>query len=155
MLTPALKINWVPNSGLVFYDLKPTAVNEIPVKPDVDSTSPAPDAAYPYDNVKPLATELGTDLCTELWRFSDTSVTCVLAKGTVVRNFKTVDPFNRAGTLPASKQDLDLDYLIYSTNVMFGEINPANAALQFTFPAVNVNFDTFNEVSTGAVQSLS
>ena len=153
MLTPALKINWVPNSGLVFYDLKPTAVNEIPVKPDVDQTTP--DAAYPYDNVKPLATELGTDLCTELWRFSDTSVTCVLAKGTVVRNFKTVDPFNKAGTAAASKQDLDLDYLIYSTNVMFGEIAPANAALQFTFTAVNVNFDTFNEVSTGAVQSLS
>jgi|688.fasta_scaffold676465_1 hypothetical protein len=87
LLTPSLKINWVPNDGTKVYDLKPSAINKVPVEPDVvDGTF---NALYPFDNVKPVTAELNTDLCTELWRFSDTSVTCVLAKGTVERNFKT------------------------------------------------------------------
>ena len=69
------------------------------------------------------------------------------------RNFKTKDPFNLAAAAAASKQDLDLDYLIYSTNVLFGDLTVP--ALQYTFTAVNVNFDYFNEVSTGAVNSFS
>jgi hypothetical protein len=95
LVTPNLKINWVPNSGsTVVYDLKPTAINKVPVeKDDVTGTNPL----YPSDNVTPVAAELNTDLCTELWRFSDTSVSCVLAKGTVERSFKTKDPFNLPG----------------------------------------------------------
>lgn len=70
-----------------------------------------------------------------------------------MRQFKTTDPYNLATAAAGTKQDLDLDYVIYSTNVAFGDLNEAK--LFYTFTAENVNYDTFNQAATGAISSLS
>jgi hypothetical protein len=43
--------------------------------------------------------------------------------------------------------------VIYSTNVAFGDLNEAK--LFYTFTAENVNYDTFNQSITGAINSLA
>lgn len=126
-------------------------IHERPVKPDVIDATDAATSLIAFDNITPLSTELNTDLCVEKWTFSDTSVSCVLVKGTLTRKFKTTDPWNVAGKPAASKQDLDLDYVIYSVSTMFGDVATGTPLYQFT--AANVNYDTFNEISTGAIYS--
>ena len=86
--------------------------------PDVDSTPASVGGVW--DNIAPLSTELGTNLCKEIWIYSSTAHGCVKLTGTLTRRFKTTDP-NNAGTA-AAKQDLDLDYLNYKTGLVFGDI---------------------------------
>jgi len=43
--------------------------------------------------------------------------------------------------------------VIYSTNVAFGDLN--DAKLFFTITGENVNYDTFNQATLGAIDTLS
>ena len=147
---PALTIKWADPATPYVYDTKPASVNQ---KPTVKDVTDAGNAALAFDNIAPLASELNTNLCKEIWKFSDTAQGCVLLKGTLTRLFKTTDPYNLATAAAGTKQDLDLDYVIYSTNVAFGDLNEAK--LFYTFTAENVNYDTFNQVTLGAVQTVT
>ena len=76
MKTPQLKIEWVPPTASVIYDTKPTAVNQKSVI--VYDVTDASNAAMVFDNIKPLDSEVGTNLCKEVWKFSEYSQGCVL-----------------------------------------------------------------------------
>ena len=76
-----------------------------------------------------------------------------MLQGTIVRKFVTVDPRNAATEAIANKQDLDLDYLTYTTGVVFGDL--ATTTLIYKFTNLAVNYDTFNAVDLGAFDSIS
>ena len=108
-----------------------------------------PDTTGTYENITPLAAEVGTNLCKEIWIYSNSAHGCVKLSGTLTRLFKTTDPKNAAGSAAADKQDLDLDYLTYKTGAVFGE-----GTTFYTFTQMDVNYDTFNAVQLGAFNSL-
>ena len=107
--SPDITIGWKTGTGVV-YDTKPTAADEKPPVIDVELASVADGV---FDNIAPLTAELSTDLCKEKWTYSDTSVSCVLIEGNLLRKFITPDPHNTASNTGATKQDLDLDYTTY------------------------------------------
>jgi hypothetical protein len=71
---------------------------------------------YCYDNIAPTPSEIDKNLCTEIWKYSDTAVTCVRLKGSLSRKFKTTDPSLdplNVNYSSINKQDIVLDYLQY------------------------------------------
>ena len=149
---PDIKVNWVMPSASVFYDTKPSKVDETTPIYDVVLDAAAVPAEV-FDNVAPLASESTADLCKEKWTYSDTSVACVLIEGNLTRKFVTPDPHNDTSKSNAVKQDLDLDYVVYKIHTMFGDIT--DASLVFGFTEESVNFDYFNEDAlAGAMSSI-
>ena len=73
---PDLKIEWVAPSAAVIYDTKPSAIDQRTAI--VYDVTDATNAGMSFDNIAPLASELGTNLCKEVWKFSEYSHGCVL-----------------------------------------------------------------------------
>lgn len=101
------------------------------------ATPPAAEV-YPrcFDNIAPTPSELGKNLCTEIWKYSDTAVTCVRLKGSLIRKFRTTDPSLdplQANYAAEFKQDIDLDYLEYVTSTYFGDLMDGDHLI-FKFP---------------------
>ena len=86
---PTLVCDWVTQDSTVKFDIHPVAA--------YDSGSSVLDTT---DDVTATAT---TQICTELWKLTDTSIACVEMQGTVKRKFSTGD----------TTDDFILDYVDY------------------------------------------
>merc|ERR1719464_87469 len=117
---PTLGCTWQAQPSSI-YDIHPSAT--------WDSQSSALDSAA-NDNVTPTSTD--TQMCTEIWRLSATSIACVEMQGSVTK------PFSSGETTT----DFILDYATYKVHSKFGNISDG-ADTAFKFDEVDVNFADF------------
>lgn len=169
IFAPVLKYEWLlptttitnPNVQAPFnlathYDLKPNLHSEVQPVPDVLVGSCASGSTC-FDNIAPTASEIGKNLCTETWKFSDTAVACVQLKGSLSRQFHTIDPsLDTTNPSYASNaiQDIDLDYVSYITSSYFGDLEDGTNLI-YKFDKQTVNYDIFNQETLGAIAGVS
>ena len=123
---PFITCGWQTQSSTVIYDIHPTAT--------WDSTPAALDAQAD-DNVTPTTTD--TQMCTEVWRLSATSIACVEMTGSVTKPFSS-------GEITT---DFILDYATYKVHSKFGNISDG-ADTAFKFDEIDVNFANFLAAET-------
>lgn len=153
---PKLMVEWFHCRGEVDCDTfdYPRAPDPAPVTflakpydtvpPAIDSFAPVIDvktgADWEQENIFPSTSQIGKNLCKEIWKYSDTAVGCVLLQGSLSRKFSTTDPSMADPT--TVNQDLILDYVTYKTGLVYGD--ELITTIQYKFANVNVNYDTFN-----------
>lgn len=128
---PNLKFQWLPNTTpattiltkkATKFDLKPTAISTFDgtLKNNFDAPNPiVPGDETINDDIFIKESELGTNLCIEIWKYSDYAQGCVKIKGTLSRKFIT-DDTNNGSTVSSVLQDMTLDYLEIDTYTGFG-----------------------------------
>ena len=114
---PTLSCTWKPQDATTIFDIHPTA--------NWDSTNAALDTQA-NDNV--IATTTDTQICTELWKLTATSVACVEMGGSVSRKFDTSD----------TTSDFPLEYTTYKMHAKFGNVDDVDTVWKFN--ELDVNF---------------
>lgn len=112
---PTLACGWATEDGTTIgYDIKPTANYDSPVTV-IDSTL----------DVTTVAT---SQICTELWKLTATSIACVEMTGSAQRKFDTGD----------ADGDIVLDYVTYQMHAKFGNVLDTDNVYRFDEQAVNL-----------------
>ena len=91
-----------------------------------------------FDATDDVTPDVGdTQICTELWKLSDTAIACVEMVGSVERNFSTGD----------TTDDFILDYVEYQMHAKFGNTGEPSDEV-FRFEEQTVNFQDFLATET-------